>query len=276
MSAIDLFEEACALCLEGKPAQAVETLRAGIMDGLWWSPSLLDGDPDLAGLRGQIEYPDMRRICESRFGSEQAAARPRLLVISPATTPWEPKTLFVIHWWGDTASSFVGPWRRLVDEGWTLVVPQSSQMCCSGSYCWDDTARALAELRQHLEDCARKRGLGLEGMVLAGASQGAPLALELAHEVGAPWLCVVPSFPSGYDVSPLLGVPRRARGAFLLGEQDPANARARPVMEALRGAGIPWFQTILEGVGHELPDELAVRVAEILRELRSATEGEDA
>ncbi len=268
MTAISLYEQAGVLCLEGDVTGAVEALRAGILDGLWWRPDLLE-DPDLAGLRSRPEYGDILKACQSRFPAAQAAARPECLVIAPASTPWEPRTLFVIHWWGDTAAAFAARWKRLVDEGWTLVVPQSSQMCCSQSYCWDDAEKARSELRRHLEDCSTRRGLPLAGMVIAGASQGAPLAMELAHESGVPWLCVVPSFPEGYDVSPLVGVPGHSRGAFLLGELDPANERARLVMEALRGASVQWTQSTMQDVGHDMPEGFAAQAAEVLRQLRA-------
>ena len=74
-------------------------------------------------------------------------------------------------------------------------------------------------------------------MVIAGVSHGAPLAVEAAHEAGVPWLCVIPSFPRGYDVGPLTAVPAHTAGAFLLGEHDPGNVRAQSLISQLQYAG---------------------------------------
>jgi hypothetical protein len=104
-------------------------------------------------------------------------------------------------------------------------------------------------------------------MVIAGASQGGRLALELAHEAGVPWLSVIPSFPAGYDVAPFIAVPAHARGAFLLGERDPANSRVRPVISAMESAGIHVFNRTMGDVGHDLPDDFPNHAAEALRAL---------
>ena len=62
-------------------------------------------------------------------------------------------------------------------------------------------------------------------MVIAGASQGARLALELAVEAGIPALCVIPSFPSGYDASRLTSMAGRVPVGFIFGDRDPGNER---------------------------------------------------
>ncbi|HTO21622.1 MAG TPA: hypothetical protein VMQ10_04025, partial [Spirochaetia bacterium] len=75
----------------------------------------------------------------------------------------------------------------------------SSQVYDSEGWCWDDAETGRAELRAHWDDCQRKRGIPLDGLVVAGVSQGVPLALDLAREAALPWLCVVPTFPRDWD-----------------------------------------------------------------------------
>jgi predicted esterase len=148
----------------------------------------------------------------------------------------------------------------LVDEGWTLVVPQLSQP-------WDDRDLARREVRTHLEECRTRRGLDPARIVMAGASQGAPLAAEIANEAGLPWLCVIPDFPAGYDASRLAAVPRHTRGVFLLGEDEPANTRARPVIASLEAAGAFIQVRTMPGAARELPVNFAVHVSDVLRHL---------
>jgi predicted esterase len=178
------------------------------------------------------------------------------LFISPSTATWSPRTLFVIHGHGDTARRFLGPWLPLVNDGWSIVVPQLSG---------DDKERALAELRQHLDDCRRKRGIDSEGMIVAGASEGAPLAIDIAREAGLPWLCLIPLFPSGYD----LGMPPQTPGAFLLGELDGANKRTQRMIDTLRMAGATVHVRTMPGIGHDFPPDFAEQATSLLDALRS-------
>ncbi len=261
------FWQACMQSLLGNAEAAVSALREGLDEGQWWSPRKLDDDGDLDPVRGAAGFAAVREECGLRFRAAQALSRPQCLVLAPATATWEPRTLVAIHRRGDTASGFAAHWRQLVDQGWTLIIPQSSQVFDSAGFCWDDTELARGELRTHLDDCRRKRGIQMEGMIIAGASQGGRLALELAHEAGIPWLSVIPSFPSGYDFSPLVAVPGHTRGAFLLGERDPANTRSRPVVSALESAGVRVVARIMKDVEHDLPESFAAQAADALRDL---------
>jgi predicted esterase len=191
-------------------------------------------------------------------------ARRECIVLSPSGAVWEQRSLLVLHSRCDTARSFVERWRPLVDEGWTLVAPQSSQPCDTAGFCWDDAELALREIRGHLEDCRRLRGMDLEGMVMAGASQGARLALELAMEIGVPALCAIPSFPPGYDVSQFSSLPGHVPVGFLLGGQDPENERTRQVIAALDSSGVPLVTREIKGTGHDFPEGFVSEVRTVL------------
>ena len=261
------FWWACMSSLLGDAAEAVSALRAGLVEGLWWSPHQLDRDPDLDPIRGSPGFDEVRAECAGRYEQEQARARPQCLVLAPSSATWEPRSLVLIHGRGDNASLCAARWGELVDEGWTLIIPQSSQMYDSSGFCWDDMDLARQELRNHLDDSRRKRGIETDGMVIAGASQGGRLALELAHERGVPWLCVAPSFPAGYDVAPLIGVPMHTRGAFLLAERDPASAGARRVISALESGGLHVLTRTMKDVGYGFPEDFPRQAADTLRAL---------
>ena len=95
-------------------------------------------------------------------------------VLSPATALWDQQTLFVVHGPGQFPRGRVAAWSPLTDEGWTLVFPH-----------WESPA----DLREHLQDC-RRRGLDRSRVVIVGVSDGAPVALQLARDVGLPCLRV--------------------------------------------------------------------------------------
>jgi predicted esterase len=105
-------------------------------------------------------------------------------------------------------------------------------------------------------------------MVIAGASQGASLALELAHEAGVPWLCAIPSFPASYDVSNFTAAPAHTRGVFLLGEHDVASRSARQMISTLESGGVQLIARTMKDVGHDFPDDFSSQVADALRALQ--------
>jgi predicted esterase len=263
MQEISWYTSACRLGREGRLGEALSTLRAGLDEGSWYNPGALASEPDLAAARQELE--PIIRECEERRQRLAAETRPQCLVLSPSSALWDQQTLLLLHSRGDSARQFAERWRPLVDEGWTLVVPQSSQPWDSAGWCWDDSDLAHREIRTHLEECRTRRGLDPARIVVAGASQGAPLAAETANEAGLPWLCVIPSFAPAYDVTGLVAVPRHTRGVFLLGENDPANTRTRLVIAALASAGASIQTRTMAGTGHELPEDFAVYASEALK-----------
>jgi hypothetical protein len=195
------------------------------------------------------------------------------MILAPATATWAPRSLFIVHRNGDTAARFSRYWRPLVDEGWTLIVPQSSQACAEGltghdaGFCWDDTETGVRELRGHLEECQRRRGLGVDGMIVAGAGEGAGLALAMAGEAGVPWLCVTPALRTPFDARPLTAVPSRTRGAFLLGSQAENRDHTRELIRDLESSGVDVTVRVMEWTGDDLPDDFASTAADALRPL---------
>jgi predicted esterase len=265
MQEIPWYTQACLLGRLGRAEQAIAALREGLDQGSWYNPEVLVTDPDLAAVHPELG--SIVRECEERRRRRRAESRPQCLVLSPSSTLWDQQTLLLLHGRGDSARGFAEHWRPLVDEGWTLVVPQSSQPWDSASWCWDDREIARREILTHLEECRMKRGLDPGRIVAAGASQGALLAIEIAHEAGIPWLCVIPAFPAGYDPAPLAAVPEHTRGVFLLGQNDPGNVQTRPVVAALQGTGASVEVQTMTGVGHALPQDFAVCASTALRKL---------
>jgi hypothetical protein len=183
---------------------------------------------------------------------------PHVFVLSPAGAVWEQRWLLVAHDRGETALSAAARWRPLVDEGWTLVAVQSSQVSDSAGFCWDDAGRGQVEILARLEECRRIRALDPAGAVIAGVGQGAGPAQAAALEAGLPWLCVVASVTAdlleGISGPALPGAP----GAFLTGA--PVTAE-RLSLCAARNVLVQQ----LPGFAGDLPDGFASAAADILR-----------
>jgi hypothetical protein len=243
--------------LLGNGEEALASLRLGLAEGVWWSPRLLESDPELAEIRGAPGFAELRNECGIWFGEKQRQSRPQCLVLEPASRLYAPKALFLIHRSGDTAARFAEYWRGMVDEGWSLVAPQSSQVYDSAGYCWDDREIAKPELEQHLRDCRGKRGMDISGMIIAGAREGASLAFEMGQEAGRPYICAFPSIPGSRDFPPRSGGEIFSPGAFLLGGADPAT-------RGLQRLGARIFVRSMEGAVQDFPEDFSGHVAKAL------------
>ena len=273
--ALTWYWRSCLLSLLGRSGEALDALRAGLAEGEWWKPSMMEEDADLDCVRDLIDFSAILEECETRYRAAQASGRPQCTIISPSSGLWEPQSLLLLHTRGGSSPEFRSHWLPLVDEGWTLVSLQSSQPLHSGGYCWDDADRARREISDQIEECRRVRGMDLGRLVIAGASQGARMAFEVAQAMAVPWLCVIPAFPAGYDSGPFIASRSRDRGAFLLGAEDPANERTRHLVVSLKAAGAEVRSQSMPGVGHELPDDLAARARESLEWIRASGRAEE-
>jgi predicted esterase len=262
------FWQACMHSLIGNAGEAVAALRAGLREGAWWSPSQLDQEHDFDAIRGTPGFSDIGTECERRFRERQAASEPLFMTIEPETGIDAERCLIAIHWRGGSAKEFAEYWEPLAeDRGWTLVFPQSSQVYSSTGYCWDDVALAKKELMKCVASLEAQYGIRRERLIVAGASQGARVAFEIALEIGAPYFCVIPSFPEGYDESVRAGKQGRGKSYFVLGERDELNRRSQPVIDALKECGAPPDVRVMKGVGHDLPEGFAALISGDLEEL---------
>src|SRR5579864_5064306 len=83
-----------------------------------------------AGKRGALDDSIHGRHC--RIVADDR--RGECIVLAPATAVWDPRSVFFLYGTGGTARATARTWRPLVDQGWTLVVPQSSRPSPGGGW----------------------------------------------------------------------------------------------------------------------------------------------
>lgn len=93
--------------------------------------------------------------------------------------------MIALHWYMGTAEEFAQYWETLEDMGFLLALPQSSQVVSEGGFGWDNGDLARKELFAHREALRRAYAFDEGHVILAWASQGGRLAIELAFE-GSP------------------------------------------------------------------------------------------
>jgi predicted esterase len=187
--------------------------------------------------------------------------KPYCTVLSPSSSLWEEQCLLLIPSPDVPSAALRVCFLPFVDEGWTLI---GAPPC--------ETA---AEVLGLLDDCRRSRGLDLGHLVIVGASEGARLALEVANEMAVPWMGVIPTLPRDLDPGAFTRTSASARGALLLGAEDPGAPRTRSAARMLESAGATVRVTEMPGVGHALPPDVAVHARAALEWIAAGGSAEE-
>jgi predicted esterase len=263
---------ACLEAQSGQHDRAVRTLREALARGLWWSAAWLQGERDFAPLRERADFQETVAEHDRRREAAEAGAGPEVMVIPPVDRIWTtspdtpPPLVLALHMRNGSARDSAPYWSPATAFGALVALAQSSQRVSAVGHCWDDEARARDDVAWALSEARRQHAVDSERLVLAGASQGGKLAVELALR-GEPvlvrgFIAVVPSITKPAPLFPLVAAAaaRGLRGWILTGEHD----GCRPGVEALHGgmtaAGLPCVLEVVQGLGHDFPTDFGERL----------------
>ncbi|TMC04760.1 MAG: hypothetical protein E6J41_24065 [Chloroflexi bacterium] len=241
----------------GRPADAIAALEAAEAENCLWRIGMLRNDV-FDPLRAEPGFAAVLARAEARIAAR--GYRPRLLVAAPEPPVGRPRVLLGLHGATSAAEDFHRHWLPAAALGCAVASAQSTQPATERAFCWDDHDQARRDLAAVLPDLPVH-----DEVVLAGFSQGAALALELALAgdlVRASGVIgVAPSFP------PATRFPETARPlrvALLRGSDDPYGIGVPATADALRAAGHTVHVEEVAGVGHDYPADFAERLPDLL------------
>ncbi|MDG5471901.1 hypothetical protein P6709_09085 [Jeotgalibacillus sp. ET6] len=134
------------------------------------------------------------------------------------------------------------------------------------AYCWDDKERASREVTSAYKEFQEK--YTAQNRIVAGASQGGSLALELCLKGRLPdvdgFIAVIPVIRDEDLEHSMLpeGQIEGLRGCLITGDKDPFLKQTVELQKKLEEQGIPCQLVIKKGMGHALPEDFAKDVAE--------------
>ncbi len=248
----------CLLSLCGRAEDMFSVFRQGLDSGLWWAGSQFEIETDFNPVR---ELPEFKRlVAESNRKSieMQVYVQSARTLLEPEKISGELPLLIVFHGRGGHKDLNLEHWEVARQRGWLVLSPQSRQALFSGSFCWDDSEKGLADILFHFEEIKQIYNIDPDRIVVAGFSQGSGMSIyaALSGKFGARGFIGVGTFIAEPDsLLPLAREPKHLRGYFITGEKDHTLDKARAIQKILRENGIPFVEEVYPDLGHAFPPD---------------------
>jgi predicted esterase len=241
-----------------KPERAIQLFGEAIDDGFWYAPNALgDEDPDLKPIVRDPEFQRLRSISTERYEAARAVTKPELHVFTNDDTP-QP-TLIALHGNNSNAEKTAEKWTSIVDDGWLVAVPQSSQISGPNQYVWNDMDTSIAEVKAHYT-ALKEHDIMEDQVFVGGFSMGGALALRLAldNAIPARGYILVATFLPEVNTLDVSNLSADVRFYIFVGEKEDFSLdNTQKLVEMLRANGNAVHFEIRPEVAHEYPPDFA-------------------
>ncbi len=257
------------ICLHSRLGQrdkAMAILGRCIENQIWWSARKLMEDEDLFPIQGEVGFQGIIEKCRRMEAEARRKSKPGLFLQLPKGYSSENTypLLVSLHWQNGNIADYSPPWKsHPLADGMIMAFPQSSQISAVNEYSWDDETQGEKEVIQSLQGLIEKYSVDMERIILAGASQGARLAIKMALEAKdysvKGFIAVIPTIDR---IDSLVALGRLAakgglRGSIIAGEQDPYFPWAASLHRALKYSRIPCKLIKVNTLGHHFPPDFS-------------------
>ena len=219
-----------------------------------------------------------RNLAQNNMLREKAnrECTPEYKVITPAS--YSPKgsypLLMIIHGGNQSIVKAMDKWDpKVIGDDLIIAYVQSSKRSDTKSYRWDlggvdiyQLPTAQDEVLGLYQEIVGKYAVDTGQVTLAGFSQGGNLSLIMAAEGTIPAKGFFAGCPATRNPIPLeiaqTAAARGVRGTIFVGADDWTAAAAQTTVANFNEAGLSVNHIVMEGKGHEYPDNFE----EVLRE----------
>lgn len=231
----------------------------------WYSELILRQSPSLNPLQGMPEFEDLVNLSVSR--SKQSPKTENITVIPDNTNPPFPLILS-LHGGGGFIKDEYEHWKPIVDQGYILGIPRSTNLFWSGidSAYWSDYESVVKEIKNYIEEINRNDIIDSKRLILGGFSQGGGLAVQMALTGDIPTCGFVVVAPGGGMMDEpdkwqsLIDESKNQelRGMIIRGTEDLAIPRdkLRDLAKMLNDNEIPCKFLEYPDLGHWYPPDL--------------------
>lgn len=260
---IDNFRYALAAAA-GKKQEAMAIMREAIeLKGYWYSYEYLQADDDLDLLRKEADFEKWLQLCKDREEAARGQQESKVLLLG--NEGQAKPTFLVLH--GDQENLEIAKpyWEQVVEEGFLLVLQQSSQIEFSHGYNWSDVHQGVAEVGTYAEALQAEGLMGLPlwiGAFSAGCNVALRAMLDGAIEADhfvfmAPWLPDLDAWKPELVKLKEKGVT----GHILVGDQDcDCQEGAEQLAALLTELGMEVTFDLIEDLNHDYPKDFSDRM----------------
>ncbi|MGD2277252.1 DUF3089 domain-containing protein [Bacillus wiedmannii] len=261
------FWKACAYSVEGKGEEAIAILNGAMQKGIWWNPHTLMYDEDLKVLQDKADFKVIVKKCEEIFKKQQLTADPKLFTYGNEKAK---AGLFSLHWRGSNIDDFAPYWceEEILHE-YILGFSQSSQIHGMKSYSWDNHEIAIKDVMKTFNDFVNK--YNLEDIIIAGASQGGNIAIELALKNMLATQKFIAVIPAIRDVKAIESIVvsndiTNVEGCIVTGDKDLFYENTLQLMSMFEEYNVNCKLIVREGLGHLFPADFTQILKNIMEE----------
>lgn len=265
---------ACAYNRVGQEEEALRALERALDRGTCWNRSLLLWSPTLKPLQNRPRFHRILDRSKTMMEALEVGTRVGVAVFPPQTVEKAPAPplLLSLHGGADIPGEHDGYWAAAAGRGVLVAVAQSSQRRSSDTFWWGgppepfDPERSEQDVYAAYDEVRARCAFDGARVVLGGFSQGAVLAVSLALQ-NRPFpihgfACVGPGVEPLEPLMPLMepAGARGLRGWILAGEAERGLGLVTRLSDALNTHGVPCQLEVVQGIGHEFPDDFDARL----------------
>ncbi|MGM0437787.1 MAG: alpha/beta hydrolase [Bacillota bacterium] len=262
---------ACLYNKLNRHREAIDELKNTFNKGFWWAPKLLTEDPDLKPLNDKKEFKELVSKCKKLRDERQSNAKPKLKVLSPEKKKnINCPLIIILHGRNGNIKEFSKYWDipNLRDD-YLLAFLQSSQVFGMNSYCWDDIELAKKEVKEQYNNIVQNYKVDTNNIIIAGASQGGRLAIQLALErnIFCGFIGVIPAISEvdKHIESMNNSVKSNMKSVMITGDNDRYYPKVKQLYKRMNELDYPIKLITEKGMGHYISEKFPKHIKSALK-----------
>ncbi|WIY63014.1 alpha/beta hydrolase [Bacillus arachidis] len=245
----------------GLEKEALHIMKEAIVENeFWYGYEYLITDEDLKPLHKYEEFNQMIQLCKEREEAAKKSEQVHLKTLQ-GKSGIHNNLLIALHGNQENIKIAEPYWKPVVNQGYLLALPQSSQIQFSEGYVWDHVEKGSRELKEHYESIIAYNRGELNHTIIGGFSAGARVALHaiLNEDIAvqgfvfvAPW---VPEIEEWEDLLNKLK-DKGIKGYIICGDQDEDCFECtQRFVKLLETKNIQYKYKVISNVNHDYPEQ---------------------
>ncbi len=261
---------ACLYNKSNKHKEAIDELTNSFEKGFWWAPKLLTEDPDLEPLHNKKEFKELVSKCKKLREIKQSNSKSKLKVLkSEKKKNKNYPLLIILHGRSGNIEEFSKYWDiPYLKDKYLLAFIQSSQVFGMDSFCWDDIELAKKEVKKHYNSLVQNNKVNINNVIIAGASQGGRLAIQLALEenVFCGFIGIIPALTDvdKYKEFMINWEKIKMKGVMITGDKDYYYKNVKELYKSMNDLNYPIKLITEKGLGHYISDKFPKHIKSAL------------